>query len=97
MLLEGVGNLAVGGGELVIGAVKIGAGTASVTVAVAGSATLAVVVVPVEIGHALTDAVGASIEQLPCPGGTLLHVDGHDLAFVPDAGTRSRMYAERVQ
>ncbi|MBK8284796.1 MAG: hypothetical protein IPK97_07835 [Ahniella sp.] len=97
LLVEGVGNLVSAGGELVLGAVTLGAGTASVTIAVAGSATQAVVLVPIEIGRAVTGSVGASVEQRPCPGGSLLRVDGHDLAFVPDAGTRSRMHTEQVR
>ena len=97
LMVEGAGNLVSAGGELVLGSVKLGAGTASVTIAVAGSAALAAVAVPIEIGQAVADSVGASVQQVPCPGGKLLRVDGHDLAFVPDAGTRSRMHSEQVR
>lgn len=97
LLLEGTASLAVGTSKLVVGAVTIGAASATVVLLGAGSVAVAVVTVPLEVGSAITDDIGASIDRVPCSGGTLLRVDGRDIAFIPDADTRQLMHDERVR
>jgi len=97
LLLEGTASVALGTSELVVGAVTIGAGAATVVVLGAGSVAVAVVSVPLEVGSAIKDDIGASINRVPCRGGTLLRVEGQDIAFVPDDATRRLMHNERVR